>query len=165
MTVVLGIVYPLTMTGITQLLFPNQAHGSFVKVGDKVVGSTLIAQSFKDPKFFWPRPSAIDYNPVSSGASNLGPTSADLKSKIDDRRKQGLEGDLLYSSGSGLDPHIGPKSAEAQMERIAQARNFNQKQRQALIELVRTYTENRQFGFLGEPRVNVLKVNMALNSL
>jgi K+-transporting ATPase ATPase C chain len=132
---------------------------------DKLVGSDLIAQKFESPKYFWPRPSGADYATVPSGASNKGPTAADLKKSIDERRQKfGADApvDLLTASGSGLDPHISPEAAHIQIPRIAAARNVSAA---SIAELVDQTLEGPQFGFLGEPRINVLILNRALDQL
>jgi K+-transporting ATPase ATPase C chain len=164
-TLLTGIIYPLVMTGVAQILFPKQANGSRVTAQDKLVGSDLIAQKFESPKYFWPRPSAADYATVASGASNKGPTAADLKKLIDQRRQKfGADApvDLLTASGSGLDPHISPEAAHMQIPRIAAARNISTTK---IAELVDQTTEGPQLGFLGEPRVNVLILNRALDQM
>jgi K+-transporting ATPase ATPase C chain len=162
MTVITGFIYPGLITVISQFIFPYQAEGSLVKNEQgKIIGSELVAQDFKGDQYFHPRPSAVDYNPTSSGASNLGPTSKDLLDKVNERKNQGGTEDLLFASGSGLDPHISPKSAIDQVFRVAQARHMNEKQ---IYDMVQANIEGRQFGFLGENRVNVLKLNHALDS-
>jgi len=163
LTLLTGIIYPLAMTGIAQLLFPRQANGSRIIENGKLLGSDLIVQKFESPRYFWPRPSAGDYATVASGASNKGPTSADLKKSIDERRaKFGNDApvDLLTASGSGLDPDITPEAARSQIPRVAAARNISIQQIVALVDQV---TEQPQFGFLGEPRVNVVRLNRALD--
>src|SRR5580704_9316401 len=165
LTLLTGIFYPLAMTGIAQLLFPKQANGSKIVENGKVIGSDLLAQKFESPRYFWPRPSTADYATVASGASNKGPTSADLKKSIDERRKIfGADApvDLLTASGSGLDPHISAEAARLQIARVASARNMSIEQFTALVEQA---IEQPQFGFLGEPRVNVLQLNRALDQL
>ena len=130
-----------------------------------MVGSDLIAQKFENPKYFWPRPSAADYATVASGASNKGPTAADLKKSIDERREKfGADApvDLLTASGSGLDPHISPEAARSQIARVAAARNMSIQRISALVDQT---IEPPQFGFLGEPRVNVLGLNRLLDQL
>src|ERR1700736_383778 len=161
-TLLTGVIYPLAMTGVAQLLFPRQANGSRIIENGKLVGSELIAQKFESPKYFWPRPSAADYATVSSGASNKGPTSADLKNSIEERRQKfggDAPVDLLTASGSGLDPNISPEAARSQIARVAAARNTSIQKITALIDQA---IEQPQFGFLGEPRVNVLQLNRAL---
>jgi len=173
MTVVLGILYPLAITGISQMLFPHQANGSLVTVGGKVVGSELIGQNFAKPDYFQPRPSAAGndgYDPTASGGSNYGPTSQKLvdrvKASIDKFRKDNpdytgpIPADLVTASGSGLDPDISPDSAAAQTARVAKARGVSADQ---LSKLVAQFTEAPDLGLLGEPRVNVLKLNLALD--
>jgi potassium-transporting ATPase KdpC subunit len=165
LTLLTGIVYPLAMTGVAQLFFPKQANGSRIIDQNKLVGSDLLAQKFEDPKYFWPRPSAGDFATVPSGASNKGPTSEDLKKSIGERRsKFGDDApiDLLTASGSGLDPHISPEAARWQISRVAGARNLSNQKISALVDQT---IEPAQLGFLGEPRVNVLKLNLALDQL
>lgn len=164
-TVLTGVVYPLAVTGIAAVAFPAKANGSLVKDGDKIVGSELLAQKFEDPKYFWPRPSGADYATVASGATNKGPTSVDLAKAIDDRRKSlgdGAPGDLLTASGSGLDPHISPEAARFQVARIAAARKLPET---TVTQLVEQSIESPQLGVLGQPRVNVLALNLALDRL
>jgi potassium-transporting ATPase KdpC subunit len=163
LTLLTGIVYPLAMTGMAQLFFSRQANGSRITEHDKLVGSDLLAQKFESPKYFWPRPSSADYATVASGASNKGPTSADLKKSIEERRQKfggDAPVDLLTASGSGLDPHISPEAARSQIARVAAARNTSIQKITALIDQA---IEQPQFGFLGEPRVNVLQLNRALD--
>jgi K+-transporting ATPase ATPase C chain len=165
LTLLTGILYPLAMTGVAQLLFPKQANGSRTFENSKLVGSDLLVQKFESPRYFWPRPSSADYATVPSGASNKGPTSADLKKSIDERRgKVGKDApvDLLTASGSGLDPHISPEAARLQLARVAAARNMSIQQ---IAKIVDQTIEAPQLGFLGEPRVNVLKLNLALDQL
>lgn len=165
LTLVTGIVYPAVMTGIAQLIFPTQANGSRIAQNGKLIGSNLLSQKFEAPRYFWPRPSAGNFATVASGASNKGPTSADLKKSIDERRgKFGNDApiDLLTASASGLDPHISPEAARAQIPRVSVARNVSP---QKIEQLVGQMTEAPQLGFLGEPRVNVLRLNLALDQL
>lgn len=162
MSLITGLAYPFAMTGLSKLIFPEQSAGSFLKnAKGEIVGSELIAQDFKSDQYFRPRPSAVDYNPASSGASNLGPTSEDLLKKVEDRKVAGAVGGLLFSSGSGLDPHITPEDAQAQIARVAKSRNVNETK---IYDIVQQNIEGRQLGFLGEKRVNVLKLNLALDS-
>jgi len=165
LTLLTGIIYPLAITGVAQLLFPKQANGSRIAENGKLIGSDLLVQKFESPRYFWPRPSSADYATVPSGASNKGPTSADLKKSIDERRaKFGKDApvDLLTASGSGLDPHISPEATRLQISRVASARNISIQQ---IAKIVDQTIEAPQLGFLGEPRVNVLKLNLALDQL
>jgi K+-transporting ATPase ATPase C chain len=165
LTLLTGIIYPLVMTGLAQLIFPKQANGSRIIENGKLMGSDLLVQKFESPRYFWPRPSAADYATVPSGASNKGPTSADLKKTIDERRaKLGKDApvDLLTASGSGLDPHISPEAARIQIPRVAAARNMSIQKITALVDQT---IKPPQFGFLGESRVNVLKLNLLLDRL
>ena len=161
MTVLTGIIYPLVISGLAQSFFPARANGSLLRDGQgKVVGSALIAQGFSGDRYFWPRPSAVNYNALASGGSNLGPTSEDLGRQVKAREGQGLKGDLLFTSGSGLDPHISIQSAFDQVKRVAGARGMSEG---AIRDMVIRLIEKRQLGFLGEARVNVLKLNLALD--
>ncbi len=174
LTVLTGLIYPAVVTGIAQLLFPSQANGSLIYKNGKPVGSALIGQPFDDPKYFWGRPSATTPFPDNAGSStgsNLGPTNPDLKKAVQGRidalraadpdNKSPIPGDLVTASGSGLDPHISPAAALYQVHRVAKARGMDEA---AVKQLVEQYTEGRQLGFLGEPRVNVLPLNLALDS-
>ncbi|MBX3721852.1 MAG: potassium-transporting ATPase subunit KdpC [Turneriella sp.] len=174
LTLLCGAVYPLLVTGIAQAAFPDKANGSVVyNTKGEAVGSSLIAQKFRDEKYFWPRPSAGDYATVASGASNKGPTSADLKKSIDERKAAlagtakaagaDIPGDMLFASGSGLDPHISKASARFQVKRIATARKFDGAKTAALYALVDRLTESPQWGVFGEERVNVLLLNLELD--
>ena len=173
MTVVFGIVYPLAMTAICQALFPYKANGSLITTGGKVIGSELIGQDFTRPEYFHPRPSAAGdkgYDAANSGGSNFGPTSQKLidrtKAAIETFRKENpdyagpLPADLVTASASGLDPHLSPDSASAQAARVAKARGVAVEQIQQWIT---EFTESPDLGLLGEPRVNVLKLNLALD--
>jgi len=172
-TLLTGILYPLAVTGIAQLAFPHQANGSLVPANGAKVGSSLIAQNFTKPEYFHPRPSAAGdkgYDPTSSGASNLGPTNPALADRLkkdaaafrkDNPDYSGpIPADAITTSGSGLDPDISPANAIAQSARVAKARNVAPEH---VTELVSSLTEGRQFGFLGEARVNVLQLNLALD--
>src|SRR5580698_2099652 len=172
MTVLTGLIYPGVVTGLCQMLFPNQANGSLETKDGKIIGSTLIGQNFTKPEYFQPRPSAAGngYDATSSTGSNLGPTSQKLVDRIKaaaDKFHQDNPGftgtipaDLLTASGSGLDPHLSPESADAQVGRVAKARGANPDDIRTLII---QRTDGRDLGFLGEPRVNVLKLNEALD--
>ena len=171
-TVICGGIYPAVVTGIAAVTFPKQAKGSLITDKNKrEIGSSLIGQPFSDPKYFWPRPSAttdFGYNPLGSGGSNSGPTNPYYLKTVADRVKvlhdNGITGDipadLVQASASGLDPHIAPESALAQLPRVAKARGLSE---EALRKLISLQTEDRQFGLLGEPRVNVLRLNLALD--
>ncbi len=166
----LGIIYPFAITGVAEVAFPHQASGDFLSRGGTVVGSTLIAQNFEKPEYFWPRPSAVGYNALPSGGSNLGQTNADLKKTVDERRAKlkAAHGesageppqDLLFASASGLDPHISLEAAQYQLQRVANARNMNLEHTR---EFLARATEGRQLVILGEPTVNVLVLNLALD--
>jgi len=175
LTVLTGLIYPVVVTGIAQVVFPRQANGSLIMKDGKAVGSALIGQPFDDPKYFWSRPSATSPFPDNAGAStgsNLGPTNPALKKAVQDRidalraadpdNKTPIPVDLVTASGSGLDPHISPAAALYQVHRVAQARKLDE---EAVRQLVERSTEGRQFGLLGEPSVNVLALNLALDSL
>jgi K+-transporting ATPase ATPase C chain len=169
-----GVIYPAIVTIIGQLAFPKQAAGSLLRNDDgAVMGSALIGQPFSDPKYFWPRPSAtadFPYNPMASGGSNLGPTNPVLLTKVANRVKSlqeaGMPGpvpsDLVLGSGSGLDPDISLEAAILQIPRVAKVRGIGEER---LRRLVQDHLEGRQLGFLGTPRVNVLKLNLALDRL
>ena len=173
MTILTGLIYPGVVTGVCQLLFPHRANGSMVEIGGKVAGSELIGQNFSKPQYFHPRPSAAGndgYDASASNASNYGPTNQKLIDRVKGdiakfrQENPGYQGpipaDLLTTSGSGLDPDISPASALAQAPRVAAARGATLDQIRQLIE---AHTEGRQWGFLGEPRVNVLLLNLDLN--
>jgi K+-transporting ATPase ATPase C chain len=173
LTILLGVAYPLAVTGISQLVFPHQANGSLITKGDQIVGSELIGQNFTKPEYFQPRPSAAGndgYDPTASGGYNFGPTNQKLIDRVkasvakfhkDNPDYQGpIPADLLTGSGSGLDPDISPASAQAQEARVAKARGISQDQ---LNQLVAQNTKSPDLGLLGEPRVNVLQLNLALD--
>ncbi|MDQ2918453.1 MAG: potassium-transporting ATPase subunit KdpC [Verrucomicrobiota bacterium] len=165
LTLLTGIIYPLAITGIAQLVIPKQANGSRIVQDGKLIGSDLLSQKFESREYFWPRPSAADFATVPSGASNKGPTAADLKTVIDERRQKfGADApiDLLTASGSGLDPHLSPEGARMQIPRVAAARARSIEEISALVD---REIEPPQFGFLGEARVNVLRLNRALDQL
>ena len=170
-----GVVYPLAVTGITQALFPAQAAGSLIVRDGKTIGSSLIGQNFSDPKYFWGRPSAttpMPYNASSSGGSNLGPLNPALtdavKARIEALRAAdpgnaaAVPVDLVTASGSGLDPHISVAAAQYQAQRVAKVRGLSMQQVQPLID---KHTEGQLLGLIGEPRVNVLQLNLALDAV
>jgi K+-transporting ATPase ATPase C chain len=172
-TLLTGLAYPLAMTGLAQAVFPYEANGSLLARGGRVVGSEIIGQPFDDPRYFWGRPSATDpfpYNAAASAGSNLGPTNPALEEAVkarvvalraaDPGNTQPIPVDLVTASGSGLDPHISVAAALYQVPRVARARGLSQEQVRALVG---QFTEGRQYGLLGEPRVNVLKLNLALD--
>jgi K+-transporting ATPase ATPase C chain len=171
-TVICGGIYPALVTGLAQAFFPHQANGSLLSDrSNRVVGSALIGQGFSDAGYFWGRPSAtgeFGYNPMASGGSNAGPTNPDYLKAVADRvkalRATGVAGsipaDLVQASASGLDPHLTPESAALQLPRVAKARGLAEAE---VARLVALHTEGRQFGVLGDPRVNVLELNLALD--
>jgi potassium-transporting ATPase KdpC subunit len=175
LSVVTGLAYPLLVTGIAQAVFPAQANGSLIERGGRPMGSALIGQSFTDPRYFWGRPSATasaPYNAAASGGSNLGARNPALKQAVEERVRAlraadpgntvSVPVDLVTSSASGLDPHLSPAAAEYQVPRIARARGLGPERVRALVA---AYTETRQLGLLGEPRVSVLPLNLALERL
>jgi K+-transporting ATPase ATPase C chain len=174
-TVVFGFAFPGLMTGFAQLAFPNKADGSLVEVNGQVVGSHLAAQAFTQPQYFHPRPSAVDYNAAGTSFANLGPTNPELTSAVDERiqailelegpynpglAKADIPVDAVTTSGSGIDPHISPAYAELQAARVAEVRGLSFERVQELIE---DATDGRFIGFFGEPGVNVLDLNLALD--
>ncbi len=175
LSIITGLIYPLLVTGIGQALFPQQAAGSLIERDGKLIGSRLIGQNFTDSQYFWGRPSATapqPYNAAASGGSNLGPLNPVLKDAVESRVKalrtadpgntQPVPIDLVTASASGLDPHISPAAADYQIARVARARGLAP---QAVRNLVVQHTEARQWGVFGEPRVNVLELNLALDAL
>jgi potassium-transporting ATPase KdpC subunit len=170
-TVLLGIVYPIVVTGLAQVLFPRQANGELIRENGKIIGSRLIGQPFTSRGYFYSRPSAAGtagYDPTASGGSNLGPTnkalldrvSAQVKTLQPDNPSAPVPADLVTTSGSGLDPDISPAAADFQIPRVARERGISEDE---VRELVKKHTEGRQLGFLGEPRVNVLELNLDMN--
>jgi K+-transporting ATPase ATPase C chain len=172
LTFVTGVVYPAVVTAIAQVVFPIQANGSMIVVDGQTVGSSLIGQAFSDPGYFWGRPSAAGdgYDGSASGGSNLGPSSRDLIDRVAaevDRLRAANGGgpvpvDLVTTSASGLDPHISPAAAEYQVARVAAARGVGE---DAVLAAIARHTEEPVFGFLGQPRVNVLELNLDLDGL
>ncbi len=178
LAVITGLIYPLVLTGLAQIIMPDKANGSLIVRNGKVIGSSLIGQNFTSDKYFWPRPSAttgmdadgktIDqpYNASMSTGSNLGPTSAKLIESVHTRAKAlgggQVPGDLVTASASGLDPHISPEAALFQVKRVSLARHLPESQIQ---QLVQKHTEGRTFGILGEPHVNVLRLNLAVDAI
>lgn len=174
LTAVTGILYPLIVTGIAKVAFPDAANGSLIVKGGKPVGSRLIGQNFSDPKYFWGRPSAtspMPYNASASGGSNQGPLNPALSEAVKSRAEalraadpantRTIPADLVSASASGLDPHISPAAADYQVDRVARARRLDP----AVVKaMVARYTEDRQWGIFGEPRINVLELNLALDT-
>jgi potassium-transporting ATPase KdpC subunit len=168
-TVLLGIIYPLVVTGLAQLLFPKQANGQLIKKDGKIIGSRIIGQGFSGPGYFHSRPSAVNYDATNSNGSQLGPTNHQLIDRVKgdvatlhgENPGQPIPIDLVTASASGLDPDITPAAAEFQVARVARARGLSE---DAVRRLVQQHTQLRQFGFLGEPRVNVLELNLSLDA-
>jgi K+-transporting ATPase ATPase C chain len=176
LTVLTGVFYPLMITVLAGVFFPSQSRGSLIAQNGQVVGSALVALRFVSERYFWPRPSAVAYQPLPSGASNLGPTNRVLRDSIDRRRIDFVAAnpelgpgfvpaEMLTASGSGIDPHISPAAAQAQVGRVARARHLSDASRQQLLALAIRSAEPPQWGFLGMERVNVLLLNIALDSL
>jgi K+-transporting ATPase ATPase C chain len=175
LTAITGVLYPLAVTGVVQTVFSRQANGSLIVQNGQAVGSTLIGQPFDDPKYFWGRLSATSpypYNASASSGSNLGPTNEALLKSVKDRidalkaadpeNSTPVPVDLVTASGSGLDPHISPAAADYQVHRVAKVRGLDEAKVRALVT---AQTEGRQFGLFGEPRVNVLELNLTLDGL
>lgn len=175
LTALTGVIYPLALTGIAQIIFPTQANGTLIEQDGKAIGSQLIGQPFDDPRYFWGRPSATSpfpYNAAASSGSNLGPSSAELREIVRQRvealRAAGLDSalpvpvDLVTASASGLDPHISVVAARYQVPRVARARGLPE---ETLLRLINQHTTGRTLGFWGEPRVNVLALNLALDAV
>ena len=173
MTILTGMAYPLFITILGHISFPDKAKGSFMVNQGEIIGSALLAQKFVNNRYFWPRPSAIDYNPLPSGGSNLGPTNSELRIEVAERMKAieknnpesgKVPSHLLFASGSGLDPDISPEAARYQIDRVTLARKLDIQQKKILIVLVEKHVEPPVWGIFGEPRVNVLRLNLALDS-
>ncbi len=174
-TILTGLIYPMAVTGISQVIFPDQANGSIVMKNGRPIGSALVGQQFSDPKYFWGRPSATSpypYNGRGSSGSNFGPNNADLLKAVQQRvdalheadpgNRAKIPVDLVTASGSGLDPHISPAAAAYQVQRVARLRGMDKAKISALVA---ANTEERRLGIMGEPVVNVLRLNMALDEL
>lgn len=171
-TILLGIIYPLVVTGIAQVIFPRKANGQLIRDNGKLIGSAIIGQPFSGPSYFHSRPSAAGtgYDAANSGGTNLGPTNKALIDRVrqdtaalqSENPSVAVPVDLVTTSASGLDPHISIAAAQFQMPRVARARGLSEAQ---LQQMVAAHTEGRQFGFLGEPRVNVLELNLELDRL
>jgi len=175
-TVLTGIIYPLFVTGIAQLAFPSKANGSLIVKNNKIIGSELIGQKFDSIIYFSSRPSAVSYNPLPSGGSNFGLTNAKLKHSVDSLKKQFIAfnqldsttvvpSEMLFASASGLDPHISPKAALLQVERISKVRHFDDHQKQLVLQRIKEQSEMPQFTCLGEDRINVLLLNLKLDAI
>jgi len=165
-TVLTGLLYPLTLTVFAGIVFPFEAGGSLIEQNGQVIGSALIAQKTENPAYFTPRPSAADYATVASGASNLSPASAKFVQAVEERRNKlgpPAPADALTESGSGLDPHISPENAWFQLARVAQARGLSPEQSAELRGIVKNHIEAKTFGILGQERVNVLLLNVAID--
>lgn len=176
MIILTGLVYPGFVTIITSIFSPIEAQGSLIKRNGVIIGSKLIGQNFDSQKYFWSRPSFNNYNPLPSGASNLGLSNPLLINKVIQREKDfyqankieedlNIPPEMVTASASGLDPHISPTAALLQISRIAQARGMDKAEQEKLINLVNDLTEKRQFSFLGEPRINVFLINLKIDSL
>lgn len=175
-TVLTGIIYPLMVTGFAQIIFPDKANGSLIVIDNQTVGSKLIGQQFDSNTYFMSRPSAISYNPLPSGGSNYGLTNIKLKNLFSERKNRffafnqldtliRLPSEMLFASASGLDPHISPKAALLQVDRIAKYRRFSEAQTENVINLIMNLTEGPQFRLLGEERINVFLLNLSLDKM
>ena len=176
LTLLTGIIYPLFITGISRLFFKHQAEGSLIISDNKVIGSELIGQKFDSAAFFWPRPSSTDYNALPSGGSNLGPTSDKLKKLAEERvthfkhenflgANESVPAEMVFSSASGLDPHISPRAALLQVERICKVRNFTTTEKEKLLNIIEKHTEKPQILIFGEERINILLLNLELEKM
>jgi K+-transporting ATPase ATPase C chain len=176
MTVLTGIIYPVFLTGVAQVAFPDKSNGSLITNNGIIIGSRLIGQKFDSSAYFWSRPSAVDYNPVPGAASNFGPTSTKLITLVNERKNNFFANnevkdttsvplEMIFASGSGLDPHTSKDAVLLQVERIARVRHFNSSQEQRLNDLIRQNTEKRQYGILGEERINILLLNIGLDGI
>jgi potassium-transporting ATPase KdpC subunit len=176
MTVLAGIGYPLVMTGLAQVSFPSKANGSLIIKDGNIIGSELIGQKFDSLVYFWSRPSATGYNPIPSGATNYGPTSDTLRKLVVERRDlfakanslsdiQSVPKEMVFASGSGLDPQISPDAAMMQVDRVSRERHFTDSQKETLVTNIYQLSEEPQFLWLGEKRINVLNLNLALDNI
>jgi potassium-transporting ATPase KdpC subunit len=176
MIVLTGIIYPVFLTGIAQVAFPEKSNGSLITKNGTIIGSSLIGQKFDSVAYFWSRPSAVDYYPIPSAGSNFGPTSTKLITLVNQRKRNFIANnevkdttavplEMIFASGSGLDPHISLEAARMQVKRIATARNLSISQQQKVFDLINQYTENPQFGILGEEKINVLQLNIGLDAI
>jgi K+-transporting ATPase ATPase C chain len=176
LTILTGIIYPVVVTGIAQVVFPSKANGSLITVDNKTIGSKLLGQNFDSVIYFSSRPSVISYNPMPSVGSNYGLTNIKLKNIVTERRRQfqafnkldtliDIPSEMLFASASGLDPHISPEAALLQVDRISKARHFNNSQEQLILQIINELSEKPQLSLLGENRVNVLDLNIKLNKL
>jgi K+-transporting ATPase, C subunit len=176
MTILTGILYPICITGIAEGCFPAKANGSLLRKDGQIVGSRLIGQSFDSDLYFWSRPSAVNYQTTPSGASNLAITNKKLRLLMAEREKDFRDGnnlddgtripsEMIFASGSGLDPHISVEAAVLQVKRIAKARHLTQSQSEELLDLIGKVKESRQLGLLGEPEINVLILNLEMDNL
>lgn len=176
LTILTGVIYPVLITGLAQIGFHDKANGSLIIIDNKTVGSNLIGQKFDSITYFASRPSAVSYNPLPSGGSNFSSTNSELKNLVEERRKRFINinkiddfskipSEMVFASASGLDPHISPEAAQLQVNRISNARNFNETQKLYLVVLIKKLTEDPQFSFLGEARINVLKLNLELDQI
>lgn len=175
-TLITGFIYPLFITGVAQIFFPHKANGSLIKINGVITGSELIGQKFDSNAYFCSRPSANNYNPLPSGGSNYGPTNSKLKKQVLERKAAFISAnmlkdtinippEMLFASASGLDPHISPRAALLQVNRIAKVRKLNGAQKTQLVNLIRETTEKPQMGIFGEERVNVLLLNLELDRI
>jgi potassium-transporting ATPase KdpC subunit len=175
-SLVTGIIYPVFITALANLLFKDKANGSLIKKNDQVIGSSLIGQAFDSSAYFWPRSSAIGYNPLPSGGSNLGLTNEKIRQQLMEREQYFLRGnslpsgthvpsEMVFASGSGLDPHISPEAVFLQVDRIAKARNFSINQRNELLKLITKLIEEPQFHLFGQERINVFMLNLELDKI
>jgi len=176
MTLLTGIVYPAFLTGIAQVTFNEKANGSIYLKDGEIIGSKLIGQKFDSSAYFWSRPSAIDYNPVPSAASNFGPTSTKLLNLSNERRATFIASnnmqdttyipvEMIFASGSGLDPHTSADAVELQVKRIVKVRHFNSTREQMLYDLINKNIEKRQYGIFGEERINIFLLNIELDRI